>query len=83
MFREVKSQTEVESQMEGDGDVDEACEVFREIVGIDPGESTEEEIRRESAEWVKQHHPDGDGSRDEIDREEFGRVMTARRVLLR
>ena len=82
MWAEVK--VEVESQL-FDGDEieqDEAVEVFRECVGVDPVESSEGELSEAYREWVKANHPDSGGSKEEIDREEFGRVAEARRVLI-
>lgn len=76
-------QAKVEAELFGEeADEDDAREVFREVVGVNPDKSDEKEMLSAWRDWVKKNHPDMSGSQEEIDRDEFRRVAEARQVLL-
>ncbi|MDS0277368.1 J domain-containing protein [Halomicroarcula sp. S1AR25-4] len=52
----------------------------REVLGVDE-DATGDEIREAYEEYVLDNHPDADGSDEEIDTDEFHRVLEAKRVL--
>jgi len=66
----------------GDTDSEESLgeEEAREVLGVNEG-ATDEEILEAYEEYVMDNHPDADGSDEEIDTDEFHRVLEAKRTL--
>jgi flavodoxin len=74
---------EVEAELIGqDADEDAARDTFREIVGVNPAESDEDELLEEFRAWIKENHPDVGEDSDDVDLTEWRRVANAKQTLL-